>query len=245
LRFARYLGLSAMAMGLAVALLLPTASRAEGDFYPPLYEALARQLSADSLRLTTAPPLVLEDGVRFERFFLEARGIRIDGMRIEELTAAALGAVFNREEEWRKTAEMRSAELATLRMRVLEKDVNDFFLLKYPPGRRSGWLFIRFDLKDGWIRGEGLYKFSGLPFRTHVVLEGKLEVVRGRKVYVSDYTMRVDGLEIPRSRAEPVVNRIQPLLDLDKLAFPGRLSRVEVREDSLLVETSPSPESLR
>lgn len=218
---------------------------AEALFYQPLYEALARQLSADSLSLATTPPVVQEDGVRFDRFFLEARGIRIDGMRIDELKAAALGAVFNGEEGWKRTVEMRSAELATLRMRVLERDINDFFLRKYPPGRRSGWLFIRFDLKDGWIRGEGLYKFSGLPFRTHVVLEGRLEIVEGRKVYVSDYTMRVDGVEIPRSRAEPVVNRIQPLLDLDRLAFPGRLSRVEVREDSLLVETSPSPESLR
>ncbi len=206
-----------------------------------LKNAFLLHLKPQKLSLKAKGYKEVKNGIYFKWLYLDVVGGVIDGLRIDEFEAKALGITFNKADQWEQKLRILSTDKVALKLKVLEKDINDLFKRKYGKNK-SGWLKIGFDFKPGFLYTKGLYKFPYLPIKILVELEGKLKVVNGTKVYLYDYKMYVDKTKVSQKTADRLISKIQPLLDLNKLMFPTKLSDIIITDDSIIIKTKPIKE---
>jgi hypothetical protein len=90
---------------------------------------------------------------------------------------------------------------------------------------------------DGLVRVTGTV--SVLDARADVTVVGHLVVRDARQIVLDVDTLNVVGLAVPSGVANVLITPLNPLLTVDTLPIPLRLTSVDVKEGSAVVTAEP------
>jgi hypothetical protein len=129
--------------------------------------------------------------------------------------------------------------------RILEKDLNDNLLSK-EFGEDDHWNNIQVDMRPDGIYARGNYLVTVL-FRLNILIEifSRFKIVEMQQVWLHDYTLKVNKVNVPRFITDQAVEQIQPILDLRKFVFPLKLHSIVYGEDSLTIASRVLPEAFQ
>lgn len=176
--------------------------------------------------------------------FLDISGCSIGGVRIDSLTLRAMGVQMNAPEEWDREG-LDAKEILNVHAlaRILEKDLNNNLLSK-EFGDDDHWHDLQVDMRPEGIYARGNYLVTVL-FRLDILIEifSKFKIVDRKEVWLDDYTLKVNRVDVPQFITDKAVREIHPLLDLGKFVFPLRLHSISYDENSLAISSRVLPES--
>ncbi|HOU32583.1 MAG TPA: DUF2993 domain-containing protein [Synergistaceae bacterium] len=165
---------------------------------------------------------------RVGHFYVDLRGARLGGVRVERFCVEALDVEFNPVEEWQGPGEdpleVRSV-LQTYAEAVLqEEDINDDLFRKQVGEDDASWRHLRLDFSPQGIYASGYYHVDWIvSLNLFIELSGKLAIRSGREIWLEDYAFRINRLGVPDILAEQAVQKLQPILDLGRFFFPVKL----------------------
>jgi len=176
--------------------------------------------------------------------YLDITGCSIGGVRIDSLTLRATGVQMNSPAEWDRDG-LDAKEILNVHAlaRILEKDLNNNLLSK-EFGDDDHWHDLQVDMRPEGIYARGYYLVTVL-FRLDILIEifSRFKIVDRKEVWLDDYTLKVNCVDVPQFITDKAVSEIQPLLDLGKFVFPLRLHSISYDENSLTISSRVLPES--
>lgn len=175
--------------------------------------------------------------------YMDITGCLIGGVRMDSLKVKAVGVQMNLPEEWgEKGLDVREILNVHAFAKILEKDLNDNLLSK-EFGDDDHWNNLQVDMRPEGIYARGNYLVTML-FRLNILIEifSRFKIVDSQQVWLDDYTLRVNRVDVPQFITDQAVEKIQPLLDLRKFIFPLKLNSIQYGEDSLTITSRVLPE---
>jgi hypothetical protein len=207
-----------------------------------LFEAFVSGLKPESAEM------ILEEGPdekgRVRRIYLDLTGCEMDGVRIDSLRIDACEVIFTPPSTWDKQGPDVEEMLAVKAVaRILEEDVNRALLIKQIGDDEEHWHDLSLDFRNGGIYARGYY-LAKFIFRLDILLEidGRFDIRRGREIWLDDYTIRVNRVDVPDGLAERAVSRIQPIIDLNEFPFPLTLDRIIQEDGRIVIRSRLEPE---
>ncbi|MFP4482530.1 MAG: LmeA family phospholipid-binding protein [Thermovirgaceae bacterium] len=186
-----------------------------------------------------------DENGRVRRIYLDLKGCVMDEVRIDRLKIDACEVIFTPPSTWDEEGpdveEMLSVKAVA---RILEEDVNQALLVKQIGDDDEHWHDLSLDFRNGGIYARGYY-LARFIFRLDILLEidGHFDIRRGREIWLDDYTIRVNRVNVPDGLADRAVSRIQPIIDLGEFPFPLTLDRIIQEEDKITIRSRLDPES--
>jgi hypothetical protein len=151
---------------------------------------------------------------------LDELAARLQDVQLDPVRAAALGQFI-----------LRSVGGGQVTLRLLQEDVQRAL------ENRSSVSGVVVKFADGLVRVTGTV--SVLDARTDVTLIGHLVVRDTRQIVLDVSTMELVGLAVPPGIANVLVTPLNPLLTVDPLPVPLRLTGVDVKEGSAVITAEP------
>jgi len=178
--------------------------------------------------------------------YLDIAGCVIGGVRMDSLRVRAMGVQMNPPGEWEKKG-LDAREILSVHAfaRILEKDLNDNLLSK-EFGGDDHWSNLQVDMRPDGIYARGNYLVTVI-FRLNILIEifSRFKIVDMQQVWLHDYTLKVNRVDVPQFITDQAVEQIQPLLDLRKFVFPLKLHSIEYDEYSLTITSRVLPEAFQ
>ncbi|GAB1399387.1 hypothetical protein MASR2M17_10210 [Aminivibrio sp.] len=206
-----------------------------------LLQYFLRELAPEKITMILADQPDGEGHVR--EIYLDLKGCVIGGVRIDTLRMDAVGVRFNPPGEWReKGIEPLEVLNAHAVARLTEYDLNENLLQKQF-GDDDSWRNLQVDIHPGGIYARGNY-IAQFIFRLDILIEifSKFKIVDMQQVWLDDYSVRVNRMDIPKFITDKAVAEIQPLLDLGKFVFPLKLHSIEYDEEAITISSRVIPE---
>lgn len=124
------------------------------------------------------------------------------------------------------TRKLKKVESTTFRATVTEKAVNDYVNASRPDGSE-----IRIDLDRGKLTAVARPSFHGIG--AEVKVTGKPQIEGGSRVsFVADKAS-LSVVPVPAWIVNKLLERVNPVLDLDKMKFPVTLTSVATKKDAV------------
>lgn len=178
--------------------------------------------------------------------FLDVKGCVIGGVRMDSLRIRAMGVQMNSPEDWTSKG-LDAKEILNVHAfaRILEKDLNDNLLSK-EFGEDDHWNNLQVDMRPEGIYARGNY-LATILFRLNILIEifSRFKIVDMQQVWLHDYTLKVNRVDVPQFITDQAVEQIQPLLDLSKFVFPLKLHEITYDDTSLTITSRVLPESFK
>lgn len=175
--------------------------------------------------------------------FLDVTGCDIGGVRIDSLKLRAVGVTLTPPSRWEEEG-LDAKEILNVHAfaRITENDLNENLLQKQF-GDDDEWHNLQVRMTPNGIYARGNY-LARLLFTLDILIEifSKFKIVDMQQVWLDDYTLRVNRVDVPDFITEKAVSQIQPLLDLSKFIFPLRLSSIDFHEGSMTISSRILPE---
>lgn len=175
--------------------------------------------------------------------YMDIVGCNIGGVRMDSLKVKAVGVQMNSPGEWADKG-LDVTEILNVHAfaRILEKDLNDNLLAK-EFGDDDHWNNLQVDMRPDGIYARGNYMVTVI-FRLNILIEifSRFKIVEMQQVWLDDYKLKVNRVDVPGFITDQAVEKIQPLLDLRKFVFPLRLHSIHYDEDSLTITSRVLPE---
>ena len=183
-----------------------------------------------------------DESGRVRHIFLDVRGAVVDGMRLDHIAVEAFDAQFNDPREWQEELTVLSMLAIYAQATILEEDLNARLREKQIGDDDAHWQRIGVDFHEGGVHAEGVYRAQFLfTFDILIEIDGQFDLVRGRQVWLSDYTLKLNRREIPQALAKRAVGQLQPILDLDRFIFPLRLASITQDDDRACLRSRHLP----
>lgn len=185
-----------------------------------------------------------DDEGHLGRVVIDVRGARVDDMRIDHISVEALDTLFTPVSQWDlEGVKVREMLMAYTDATLLEKDVNEVIQKKTFGKGDDHWQNISIDFREGTIHAQGNYIARFLfTFNILIEIDGVLDIVDHKEIWIDDYTLRVNRRDVPQSLTERAISKIQPILDLGKFVFPLRLHTIEQTEDRVQLASRILPQ---
>jgi hypothetical protein len=207
-----------------------------------LFQAFVEGLKPESAKM------ILDGGPdengRVRRIYLDLTGCEMDEVRIDSLKIEACEVTFTPPGTWdEKGPDIEDMLTVKAVARILEEDVNRALLVKQFGDDDEHWHDLSLDFRNGGIYARGYY-LAEFIFRLDILLEieGRFDIRQGQEIWLDDYTIRVNRVDVPDGLAERAVSRIQPIIDLGEFPFPLRLDRIIQEEDQITIRSRLEPE---
>jgi len=176
--------------------------------------------------------------------YLDVTGCDIGGVRIDSLKLRAVGVTLSPPSQWEQEGGLDAKEVLNVHAfaSITEKDLNENLLQKQF-GDDDEWHNLQVRMTPDGIYARGNYHAQVL-FTLNILIEifSKFKIVDMQQVWLDDYTLRVNRVDVPDFITEKAVSQIQPLLDLSKFVFPLRLSSITFKEGSMTIASRLLPE---
>jgi hypothetical protein len=183
---------------------------------------------------------------RVRHLFLDARGAFVDDMRLDHIVLEAFETQFNAPELWDEEIEVTSMLAVYSEATLREEDINTRLREKQIGDDDAHWQRIGIDFGPDGVHASGLYRAKFLfTFDILIEIDGQFDLVRGRQVWLSDYTLKINRREIPESLAKRAISQLQPILDLDRFIFPLRLASIEQDDEKVTLRSRHLPTPFR
>lgn len=183
-----------------------------------------------------------DDEGKIREIYLDLKGCLIGGVRIETLRMNAVGVIFNPPAEW-AIKEMKPLEVLNVHAfaRMTEDDLNRNLLQKQF-GDDDSWRNLQLDIHPGGIYARGNY-IAQFIVRLNILIEifSKFKIVDMQQIWLDDYSIRVNTLDVPKFITDKAIAEIQPLLDLGKFVFPLKLHSITYDEESITITSRVLP----
>ncbi|MCF7935408.1 MAG: DUF2993 domain-containing protein [Synergistales bacterium] len=181
--------------------------------------------------------------------YLAAKNAELGGVRIASLEVEAMDVQLAPVENDRKQGappnkyKIESTLLTYCFAKLTEKDLNDSVHKKQFENDEDQWKELLFDFGSESLYAKGLITVDWL-FTFDVLLEltGELTLERGKEIWLSDYTLSVNNRSVPQFVARKAIQRLQPLLDMDRFPFPVFLKQLVLTEEELTIATRARPD---
>ena len=184
------------------------------------------------------------DNGLIRELFLDVAGCDIGGVRIDSLKMRATGVTLNPPALWEQEG-LDAREVLNVHAfaRITERDLNENLLQKQF-GDDDAWHNLQVQMTPEGIYARGNYHVRVL-FTLNILIEifSKFKIVDMQQVWLDDYTLRVNRVDVPGFITDNAVSQIQPLLDLSKFVFPLRLSSITFDEGSMTIASRVMPEA--
>lgn len=230
-----------LSITLALIFLLPGTPALAQDRGDALLRLFAREFTPERMTMTLDEAPDEEGYVR--EIYLDITGCDIGGVRMDALRVRAMGVQLNPPEEWEeKGLEAREILNVHAFARLLEKDLNDNLTSK-EFGDDDHWKNIQVDMRPDGVYVRGNYLVTIL-FRLNMLIEifSRFRIVNMEQVWLDDYTLRVNRVDVPQYLTDRAVEQIQPILDLGKFIFPLKLHSIDHDDDGLTIRSRVLPE---
>jgi len=206
-----------------------------------LFKAFAEGLKPESMEMILDEEP--DETGRVRRLFLDLFGCELGGVRIERLEIEALDTQFTDPSGWASpgpdVVEMLSVNA---RATILEGDVNRAISDAAFGDDGGNWHDLSLDFRDGEVYARGYYTVRFLfTLDILIELEGRFGIVGGKQVWLEDYTMKVNRVDLPEGLADRAVSQIQPVIDLNGFIFPLTLKTVALTNDRVVLESKALP----
>lgn len=206
-----------------------------------LFSAFADGLKPESMQmiLDDEPD---EDG-RVGHLYLDLHGCELGGVRIDRLEIEAVDVKFTPPSDWpEKGPDIENMLAVYAQTTILEKDVNAAISDAAFGDDDEHWHDITIDFKDNGIYVKGYY-LATVIFKLDILLEleGRFGIVKGKQVWLEDYTMSVNRVDVPDFITERAIGNIQPIIDLDEFVFPLTLKTVIQKDDMVTLQSVVLP----
>ncbi|MDR3230897.1 MAG: DUF2993 domain-containing protein [Synergistaceae bacterium] len=187
-----------------------------------------------------------DDTGRFRDIHMDLTGVKIGGVRVERLTFRMNDVQFNSPSEWAEgNVECKNALQIYAYCLLRESDVNDK-LSAQTFGKDDHWKDITMKITPAGLQARGVYVAKVLFVTLNILIEaeGGLRIAEGRELWLDDYQVRVNTLDVPDYITRKAISQIQPLLDLGRFPLPLRLHSVEFQEHQAVFSTRIPPETM-
>jgi len=175
-------------------------------------------------------------------------GVLVGGVRVDNLVFRMNAAQFNSPSEWAAgNVELKDVLIIYAYCLLKEDDVNR--RLEYVTIGRGDdhWSNLSMRISPTGLHAQGTYAATVLFVTLNILLEvdSGLRIVDNRSIWLDNYQIRVNRLDVPGHITRRAVDQIQPLLDLDRFPFPLRLHTINLdygrAEFSTRVPPTPFP----
>ncbi|QTX32385.1 DUF2993 domain-containing protein [Aminithiophilus ramosus] len=208
-----------------------------------LFRFFQRRFSPEEMTLVVDGQPDASGKVR--HLFLDVRGARVDGMRLDHIAVEALDVRFNDPEQWEEDLAVEAMLAVYSQATIREEDLNARLREKQIGDDDENWQRIGVDFRKEGVHAEGVYRARLLfTFDILIEIDGQFDLVRGRQVWLSDYTLKVNRRQLPESLAKRAVARLQPILDLDRFVFPLRLAAIDQDDEQVTLRSRHLPTRL-
>ncbi|MDR1730500.1 MAG: DUF2993 domain-containing protein [Synergistaceae bacterium] len=183
----------------------------------------------------------------FRDLYMDLKGVMIGGVRTDRLTFRMNDVQFNPPSEWAAgNVECRQALQIHAICLLKEDDVNKKLESK-TFGKDDHWKDISMRISPDGIRARGIYVAKVLFVTLDILIEveGSLKIVEGRELWLDNYKIRVNTMDVPDFITQKAIRQIQPLLDLGRFPLPLRLHSVELQKQQAVFSTRRHPEVLQ
>jgi hypothetical protein len=184
-----------------------------------------------------------DENGRIRRIYLDLEGCELGGVRIESLKIDASDVTFTPPATWDEKGpdvkEMLDVKASAV---ILEQDVNEALLVKQFGNDDEHWHDLSLDFREGGIYARGYY-LAQFIFKFDILLEmeGSFAVRHGQEIWLDDYKVRVNKVDVPDGLTQRAISRIQPVIDLGEFPFPLVLDSIIQEEDKVVIKSRLEP----
>ncbi|MDR1977278.1 MAG: DUF2993 domain-containing protein [Synergistaceae bacterium] len=184
-----------------------------------------------------------DDTGRFRDLYMDLTGVLIDGVRVDKLTFRMNDVQFNPPSEWAAgNVECGDALQIYARCLLKEDDINRK-LASETFGKDDHWQNISMKISADGLSARGTYVAKILFVALNILIEvdSDLKILENRELWLDDYKVRVNALDVPDYITRKAIAQIQPLLDLGNFPLPLKLHKVEFQEGQAALSTRILP----
>ena len=171
-----------------------------------------------------------DDSGRIRDLYMNLTGVPVGGVRLEKLVFRMNGAQFNPSSEWAAgNIELKEALQIYAYCLLKEEDVNRRLAVA-TIGRDDHWSNLSMRISPSGLNAQGTYSARVLFVTLNILIEidSGLRIVDNRSIWLDNYTIRVNNLDVPDYVTRRAVAQIQPLLDLGRFPLPLRLHSINL-----------------
>ena len=184
-----------------------------------------------------------DDAGRFRDLYMDLTGVMVEGVRLDRLTFRMLDVRFNAPSEWAAgNVECKDALQVYVNCLLREDDLNRK-LATETFGGDDHWRNISMEIRPSGLYARGTYVAKVLFVKLNILIEveSRLKVVKNKELWLDNYVLRVNRLDVPGYVTRKAVAQIQPLLDLGRVPLPLKLHSVTFETGRALFSTRIPP----
>ena len=206
-----------------------------------LFKAFAEGLKPESMQMVLSEEP--DENGKVGHLYLDLYGCDLGGVRIDRLEIEAIDMQFTPPGEWdKKGPDIESMLAVYAQATILEKDVNTAISDAAFGDDDEHWHDITLDFRDNGVYVKGYY-LATVIFKLDILLEleGRFGIVKGKQVWLEDYTMKVNRVDVPDFITERAIGKIQPIINLEEFVFPLTLKTVIQKDDRVTLQSRVLP----
>jgi len=207
-----------------------------------LFKAFAEGLKPESMEMILDEEPDVTGRVR--RLYLDLLGCELGDVRIERLEIEALDTRFTDPQGWESPGpDVVDMLSVNARAAILESDVNRAIADAAFGDDDGHWHDLSLDFRKSGVYAKGYYTIRFLfTLDILIELEGRFGIVGGKQVWLEDYTMKVNRVDLPEVLTDRAVSQIQPIIDLEGFIFPLTLKTIVQTDDRVVLESRMLPQ---
>jgi len=184
-----------------------------------------------------------DESGRLKRIYVNLKRPLIGGVRLENLSFEALDVRFNPAGEWESGPVEVQDMLAVYAEGILLEDDINRSLQNREFGGDEHWHDLKLDFRSSGIFAKGYY-LAEFIFKLDILIEinGELAIRNKRQIWLDNYRLKVNRVDVPRRITDKAISKIQPILDLSRFIFPLDLDSVEMDSKQILIRSRYLPE---
>jgi len=249
----KQLGIPALSLIFLLVLSIPVFGNVSGDISSNITESrgkrLAREfaenLDPESMKLVLNEEPNDEGIVR--HLYLKLRRPLIGGVRIAELEVEAYDVKFTAPSSWtEKPVDIEDILHVKAWGKLKEEDINSSLLQK-EFGEDEHWHDLYLDFTEEGLVARGYYLAKVFMLRFDILIEitGELGIVDKQQIWLENYSVSVNRVDLPEGLTEKATSKIQPILDLSRFIFPLQLHSVDMDESAVILRSRVRPEEFQ
>ena len=175
--------------------------------------------------------------------YMNLEGAIIGGVRIDNLSLRAMGVQLTPMRDWGEKGPEADYIMNILAKGIIDEDDINRNLIQKEFGNDDHWHNIQLDIHPEGIYAKGYYLVR-LLFKLDILIEieSRLKIVDFQQIWLDNYKVRVNRVDVPEFITEKAVSQIQPLLDLSKFVFPLKLTSISYSDTSITLSSAKEPE---
>ncbi len=207
-----------------------------------LFRAFAEGFKPDSMEMILDEEP--DETGRVRHLYMDLHGSELGGVRIDRLEIEAFDIQFTDPSGWAECGpDIESMLTVNARATILEEDVNRAISDAAFGDDDGNWHSLSLNFRnDGvYARGNYIVKFL-VRLDLLIEIEGRFGIVGGKQVWLEDYTLKVNRVDVPEVLTDRAIGQIQPIIDLNEFIFPLTLRSVIQKKDRVILESSRLPQ---